>query len=265
MKKNNLIRGLVGVRPFSLTLGLAIIGMMAIPANVSAFSLRELLGGQATPANNAQPEQVLSATTEEASTDTATEAVEAENPIETKPNEVLVEVVKGDSLSKIAKAHDTTYERIFYANDSIADPNVILPGQKIRIPEASEKLTARPLPSPKPVVKPTAKVVEKPVKQPARATTKSSRTAPATPAPAVANGSVWDQLARCESGGNWSINTGNGYYGGLQFTASTWRAVGGSGLPHQNSREEQIHRAEILLARSGWGQWPACTKKLGLR
>jgi uncharacterized protein YabE (DUF348 family) len=67
--------------------------------------------------------------------------------------------------------------------------------------------------------------------------------------------SVWDKIAQCESGGNWSINTGNGYYGGLQFSAATWRSVGGPGLPHENSRETQIKYAEILQSRAGWGQW----------
>ncbi|MET0932041.1 MAG: transglycosylase family protein, partial [Aeromicrobium sp.] len=67
--------------------------------------------------------------------------------------------------------------------------------------------------------------------------------------------SVWDKIAKCESGGNWSINTGNGYYGGLQFSAATWKSVGGPRLPHQNSREVQIKYAKILQARSGWGQW----------
>ena len=76
---------------------------------------------------------------------------------------------------------------------------------------------------------------------------------------------VWDRLAACESNGNWQANTGNGYYGGLQFHPDTWRSVGGTGLPHQHSRAEQIHRAEILLERSGWGQWPACSARLGLR
>ena len=90
-----------------------------------------------------------------------------------------------------------------------------------------------------------------------------ARTAPA--GAASAGSSVWDRLARCESGGNWQINTGNGYYGGLQFHPQTWRSVGGSGLPHQASKAEQIHRAQILQARSGWGQWPACSRKLGLR
>jgi len=79
------------------------------------------------------------------------------------------------------------------------------------------------------------------------------------------NGSVWDRLAQCESGGNWSINTGNGYYGGLQFNLGTWQSVGGSGYPHQASREEQIHRAEILRDRNGgYGAWPSCSAQLGL-
>ncbi|MFC7402068.1 transglycosylase family protein [Citricoccus sp. GCM10030269] len=84
--------------------------------------------------------------------------------------------------------------------------------------------------------------------------------APATAAPQ----SSWDALAQCESGGNWSINTGNGYYGGLQFTPSTWRAFGGSGMPHQASKAEQIRVAENTLAAQGWGAWPACSAKLGL-
>ena len=66
---------------------------------------------------------------------------------------------------------------------------------------------------------------------------------------------VWDKIAACESGGNWQINTGNGYYGGLQFSAATWKSVGGPGLPHEQSREVQIKYAKILQARSGWGQW----------
>ncbi len=76
---------------------------------------------------------------------------------------------------------------------------------------------------------------------------------------------VWDRLAACEAGGRWSINTGNGYYGGLQFSLSSWRAVGGTGYPHQASREEQIKRGRLLKARQGWGAWPSCTRKLGLR
>ena len=68
----------------------------------------------------------------------------------------------------------------------------------------------------------------------------------------------WAGVAQCESGGNWAINTGNGYYGGLQFLLSTWRAVGGRGYPHQNTPAEQAYRAEILRQRAGLGQWPVC-------
>ncbi len=77
--------------------------------------------------------------------------------------------------------------------------------------------------------------------------------------------SAWDRLAQCESGGNWSINSGNGYYGGIQFNASTWHAFGGDGLPHQASRSEQIAVAERTLAAQGWNAWPACSRKMGLR
>lgn len=87
-------------------------------------------------------------------------------------------------------------------------------------------------------------------------------------APAVAGGSVWDSLAQCESGGNWAINTGNGFYGGLQFTASTWAAYGGTAYaPTANlaSREQQIDIAKKVQAGQGWGAWPACTASLGIR
>ncbi|MDO5635109.1 MAG: transglycosylase family protein, partial [Micrococcus sp.] len=80
----------------------------------------------------------------------------------------------------------------------------------------------------------------------------------------AASVATWDRLAQCESNGNWSINTGNGFYGGLQFSLASWRWVGGSGYPHQASKSEQIARAEILLSRQGWGAWPACSRKLGL-
>jgi uncharacterized protein YabE (DUF348 family) len=89
---------------------------------------------------------------------------------------------------------------------------------------------------------------------------------PDDPEPNYASGStVWDRLAQCESGGNWSINTGNGYYGGLQFSLQTWQAYGGSGYPHENSREEQIRIAErVRDARGHYGDWPACAAELGL-
>jgi hypothetical protein len=63
----------------------------------------------------------------------------------------------------------------------------------------------------------------------------------------------------------WSIDTGNGYDGGLQFDLDSWRWVGGSGYPHEASQAEQIDRAEILHQREGWNAWPACSRELGLR
>ncbi|GAA5138611.1 transglycosylase family protein [Pseudonocardia adelaidensis] len=87
-------------------------------------------------------------------------------------------------------------------------------------------------------------------------------------APVVADGSVWDRLAKCEATGNWGVNSGNGYYGGLQFDAGTWRAYGGTDyapLPHQASREEQIAVASrVRDDRGGYGAWPACSRRLGL-
>ncbi|WP_269453221.1 LysM peptidoglycan-binding domain-containing protein [Yinghuangia sp. ASG 101] len=80
----------------------------------------------------------------------------------------------------------------------------------------------------------------------------------------AASVSTWDKVAQCESGGNWSINTGNGYYGGLQFTLNTWKAYGGTGMPHQASKSEQIRIAEKVLAGQGPGAWPVCSKKAGL-
>jgi len=77
--------------------------------------------------------------------------------------------------------------------------------------------------------------------------------------------SVWDHLAQCEAGGNWATNTGNGYYGGLQFSLGTWQAYGGSGLPSNASRETQIAIAtKIRNASGGYGAWPACAASLGL-
>ncbi len=73
---------------------------------------------------------------------------------------------------------------------------------------------------------------------------------------------VWDRLAQCESDGDWSINTGNGYYGGLQFSQQSWEWVGGSGQPHEASREEQINRAYVLWQRQGWDAWPHCTQSV---
>ena len=110
-----------------------------------------------------------------------------------------------------------------------------------------------------------SKLIKKPVTEVVLVGTKTVKKSSGSNGSSTPSGSVWDKLAQCESGGNWSINTGNGYYGGLQFSLSTWRAYGGSGYPHKASREEQIRIAKKLQAAAGWGSWPACSSKLGLR
>ncbi|MFV0493913.1 transglycosylase family protein [Mycobacterium sp.] len=85
--------------------------------------------------------------------------------------------------------------------------------------------------------------------------------APAPAAPVRAYSVNWDAIAQCESGGNWAINTGNGYYGGLQFTPGTWHANGGSGSASAASREEQIRVAENVLRTQGIGAWPVCGRR----
>ncbi|GAB3135454.1 LysM peptidoglycan-binding domain-containing protein [Amycolatopsis sp. NPDC004378] len=87
--------------------------------------------------------------------------------------------------------------------------------------------------------------------------------APLAIAATPASATNWDAIAQCESGGNWSTSTGNGYYGGLQFTQSTWKAYGGTGSPQGASREQQIAVAERVLQGQGIGAWPVCGKKGG--
>jgi LysM repeat protein len=203
-------------------------------------------------------------------------------PTEAAPSvtHIIVTVKSGDYLSKIATEHNTNYKRLYDANPSIQDPNKIYPGNTIRIPAQDEVIPSRALP----VAQVSAPVTTAPAPKKQTATAPSPKPAPA-PAPAAAapkpspkpapapvaapanttSAGVWDRLAQCEATGNWSINTGNGYYGGLQFSLASWRAVGGSGYPHQASKAEQIARGEMLLKKQGWKAWPACSAKLGLR
>ena len=101
---------------------------------------------------------------------------------------------------------------------------------------------------------------------PAREAVVRVGTKPGTELPAVANGEIWDAISRCEAGGNWAINTGNGYYGGVQFDQSTWERNGGLRFaPRADlaSREEQIAVAQVTQARQGWGAWPVCSGTSG--
>lgn len=175
-----------------------------------------------------------------------------------------VTVEPGDYLSKIAEANGTNYQRLYYANTNIDNPDLIFPGEQLRVPAADENLTPRPLPENAPAEVKAQVQVEQSQPATAPAYTAPVQTRAPVAAPSVAGGSVWDSLSQCEAGGNWAINTGNGFYGGLQFTLSSWAAVGGSGYPNEASREEQIMRGEMLQARQGWGAWPACSAKLGL-
>jgi uncharacterized protein YabE (DUF348 family) len=89
---------------------------------------------------------------------------------------------------------------------------------------------------------------------------------PGTEVPPVSNGTTWDALSRCEAGGNWAINTGNGFYGGVQFDQNTWERNGGLRYAQRAdmaTREEQIAIAEVTRARQGWGAWPVCSGRVG--
>ncbi|MEU6564159.1 transglycosylase family protein [Nocardia nova] len=102
---------------------------------------------------------------------------------------------------------------------------------------------------------------------PAQAKTVRKGAKPGTEVPPVRDGAVWDALAKCESGGNWGVNTGNGYFGGVQFDQNTWARQGGlryAERPDLATREEQIAIAEVTRARQGWGAWPTCTGRLGI-
>jgi uncharacterized protein YabE (DUF348 family) len=91
---------------------------------------------------------------------------------------------------------------------------------------------------------------------------------PGTEVPPVTNGAVWDSLSKCEAGGNWAIDTGNGFYGGVQFDQNTWERQGGLRYaPRADlaTREEQIAIAEVTRARQGWGAWPVCSGRIGAR
>lgn len=182
-------------------------------------------------------------------------------------------VQPGDTLAEVAAAHSVgDWRRIFDANPHIADPNALAVGEELRIPAPGEDLERRPLPQAEPAPAPAdassqqqSTVSEDPTPQQQVGPSSTGTEAPQQSQPSAAGGGVWERLAQCESGGNWSANTGNGFYGGLQFTPSSWRAVGGQGLPHQASKAEQIARGQRLQAQQGWGAWPACSRELGLR
>ena len=115
---------------------------------------------------------------------------------------------------------------------------------------------------PGPVSVPTVPPPAPPVVTPPVVTPPATTPAPAPPPSPL--GGVWAELRQCESGGDYAIDTGNGYYGAYQFSAATWHGLGFTGLPNQAPPAVQDEAAVELQARSGWGQWPACSRRLGL-
>jgi len=123
-------------------------------------------------------------------------------------------------------------------------------------PTATPTLTATPTPSPSPTPTPTSTPTPTPTNTP---------TPTLTPTPVDVNGDIWEKIADCESHGNWSIDTGNGYFGGLQFSQGAWDSVGGTGKPSDASRDTQIEKGKALQQKRGWGVWGECAKRLGLQ
>jgi LysM repeat protein len=166
-----------------------------------------------------------------------------------QPQPKMVTVNEGDTLSGIATNNQTTYVKIYNANTKIADPNVIYPGDSLRIPDPNEQLADRALPA-EPAAQPTPTSYS--------SSSYQSQTPRISAAPVYSSGNTaWDSIAQCESGGNWAINTGNGYYGGLQFTQATWAGAGGLAYaPRADlaTRDQQI----AIASKLSIGNWPVC-------
>jgi LysM repeat protein len=168
----------------------------------------------------------------------------------------------GDSLSAIA-AHTygstADWPAVWWANRrQVTNPNIIAVGQRLRLPAsghvpswmAKAALAATGSAAPAPVASANAPSAAAPAAQQA-----------ADPAPASSGGANWAAIAACESGGNWSANTGNGFYGGLQFTEQTWLAYGGgqyAASANLATPAEQMAVADRVLAAQGIGAWPVC-------
>jgi LysM repeat protein len=176
-------------------------------------------------------------------------------------------VHQGDTLSAIAAStygNSADWPAVWWANRTeVRNPNVLLVGQRLQLPAsghvtasiaraAQAAIPASPAPAPDPVsAAPVSTVQSDP-----------SAAAPVSaPAPASSGGVNWSAVAACESGGNWSTDTGNGFYGGLQFTQQTWLAYGGgqyASSANEASESQQIAVAQNVLAGQGIGAWPVC-------
>lgn len=174
------------------------------------------------------------------------------------PTDTSYTVAGGDTLSSIAQHYlgdANAWPAIWAANKAqLSNPNDLGIGWVLTVPPPGT-----PVPPAPTIAAPVAVPVAAPVAQaPVRV---------AVAAPAPSSGVNWDAIAACESGGNWAINTNNGFYGGLQFTHSTWLGYGGGAYANNAnlaSREAQIAIAEKVLAGQGIGAWPVCGPR-GLR
>jgi LysM repeat protein len=175
-------------------------------------------------------------------------------------------VKSGDTLSRIAGRQGLgSWRSLYDANPSIKNPNLIFPGQRLAVPSSSGQVSHRSFSTESSSVRHSQRHGTVHRSSFGSSTSSRHRSSSSRSSGSVAGGGVWDRLAQCESGGNWSINTGNGFFGGLQFTQSSWSAAGGSGSPQNASRSEQIRVASHLQQMQGWGAWPTCSRKVGLR
>ena len=170
-------------------------------------------------------------------------------------------VQQGETLSAIAahtygKAAD--WPAVWWVNrHQVTNPNLISAGQRLRLPASGQvpAWMARAAQAAVPAPRPAPAAASVPQSSPSAAAPVS------TAAPASSGGAIWSAIAACESGGNWSANTGNGFYGGLQFTQQTWLGYGGGQYaPSANlaTPSQQIAVAQRVLAGQGIGAWPVC-------
>jgi len=173
-------------------------------------------------------------------------------------------VKQGDTLSAIAThayGNAADWPAVWWVNrHQVANPNVIAAGQRLRLPASGQvpALVARAARA----TSPAASAAPAPVAAVSVPQAAAPAAAPiSTAAPASSGGANWSAIAACESGGNWSANTGNGFYGGLQFTEQTWLGYGGgqyASSANQASAAQQIAVAQRVLGGQGIGAWPVC-------
>jgi len=242
----------------------------ATRAGVSADSASAVptSSGPASEGRNSRTHSDPSAEVE-AGTDQSSDDRSAGDPDPQNPNSTGRAPRSGAThVSGKAAAYEKALERMVFReavatmdDDELVTFRYLLMGDdERRAFDAFARAATAPPPEPEPEPEPLPPTTPPPPAQ-----------APGTygpPGPEQPYWTVWDDLAQCEASGNWHINTGNGFFGGLQFVQSTWVGFGGLGYaPRADlaSREQQIHIAEWVLRGQGWGAWPACSSRLGLR